>query len=84
MYIRPYILGYPCTVFTDHAACPSLLGLQCPSGELVRWAMTIQEMDLVIKHCAGKRNANADALSSIPDEPHFAEEPHSLDCNSPG
>ena len=24
-HFRPYILGYPCTVYTDHAACLSLL-----------------------------------------------------------
>ena len=47
-YFRPYILGYPCTVYTDHAACLSLLGSQHPSGKLARWAMAIQEMDLTI------------------------------------
>ena len=31
--------------------------------------MTIQEMDLVIKHHAGKKNGSAEALSRIPDEP---------------
>ncbi len=65
-YFRPYILGYPCMVFTDHAACLSLLGSQHPSGKLARWAMAIQEMDLTIKHRAGKKNGNADALSRVP------------------
>ena len=64
-YFRPFILGYPCLVFTDHAACLSLLGSPHPSGKLARWAMAIQEMDLTIKHRAGKRNGNADALSRV-------------------
>ena len=64
-YFRPFILGYPCLVFTDHAACLSLLGSPHPSGKLARWAMAIQEMDLTIKHHAGKRNGNADALSRV-------------------
>lgn len=67
-YFRPYILGYPCTVFTDHAACSSLLGSQRPSGKLARWAMAIQEMDLTIKHRSGKKNGNADALSRVPED----------------
>ncbi len=33
---------------------------------LARWAMAIQEMDLMIKHRSGKSNAGADALSRHP------------------
>ncbi len=33
---------------------------------MARWALTIQEMDLEIKHRSGKSNANADALSRNP------------------
>jgi hypothetical protein len=62
-HFRPYILGHRTTVYTDHAACTSLLNSPHPSGKLARWALTIQEMDLVIKHKAGKKNFNADALS---------------------
>ena len=65
-YFRPYILGHPCTVYTDHAACLSILNTARPSGKLARWALTIQEMDLTIKHKAGKKNGNADALSRCP------------------
>ena len=65
-YFRPYILGHRTTVYTDHAACMSLLNTARPSGKLARWALTIQEMDLVIKHRSGKSNTNADALSRIP------------------
>lgn len=60
-YFRPYILGHRTTVYTDHAACTSLLSDARPSGKLARWALTIQELDLVIKHRSGKSNANAEA-----------------------
>ena len=62
-YFRPYILGHRTTVYTDHAACTSLLNSPRPSGKLARWALAIQEMDLVIKHKSGRTNVNADALS---------------------
>lgn len=62
-YFRSYILGHRTTVYTDHAACTSLLNSTHLTGKLARWALTIQEMDLVIKHKAGRKNTNADALS---------------------
>ena len=65
-HFRPYILGYPCTVYTDHAACLSLLSSRNPSTKLARWALTIQEMNLTIKHRSVKKNANANALSRNP------------------
>lgn len=33
-YFPSYILGYPCTVYPDHATCSSLLGSQRLSGKL--------------------------------------------------
>ena len=65
-YFRPYLLGHRTIVYTDHSACTSLLNSPRPSGKLARWALTIQEMDLVIKHRSGKSNSNADALSRNP------------------
>ena len=65
-YFRQYILGHHCTVYTDHTACLSILNTARPSGKLARWALTIQEMDLSIKHKAGRKNGNADALSRCP------------------
>ena len=65
-YFRPYLLGHPCTVYTDHAACLAILNTPKPSGKLARWALTIQEMDITIKHKAGKNNTNADVLSRLP------------------
>lgn len=65
---RPYILGRRCIVFTDHAACTALLSSKHLSSKLVRWAMTIQELDLDIRHRAGRSNRVADALSRNPVE----------------
>ena len=65
-HFRPYILGHHTVVYTDHSACTSLLNNPRPSGKLARWALTIQEMDLEIKHRSGKSNVNADALSRNP------------------
>lgn len=47
-YFRPYLLGHPCAVYTDHVACLSILNTVRPSGKLARWALTIQEMDITI------------------------------------
>ena len=60
-YFRPYILGHPCLVYTDHIACLSILNTTRPSGKLARWALIIQEIDLTIRHKSGKKNTNADA-----------------------
>ena len=49
-------LGHPCTVYTDHAACLAILNTPKPLGKLARWALTIQEMDLTIRHKSGKKN----------------------------
>ncbi len=49
-YLRPYILGHHATLFTDYAACTSLLNTARPSGKLARWALAIQEMNLTIRH----------------------------------
>ena len=63
---RAYLLGHRCIIFTDHAACTSLLTNQHPSPKLARWSMTIQELDLDIRHRSGKSNLVADALSRNP------------------
>ena len=65
-HFRGYLLGHKCMAHTDHAACTSLLNTPNPSAKLARWAMIVQEMNLEIKHRAGKGNTNADALSRNP------------------
>ena len=63
---RAYLLGHHCVVYIDHSACTSLLNAKHPSPKLAQWAMAIQEMDLNIRHRAGKGNFVADALSRNP------------------
>jgi hypothetical protein len=70
-YFRPYLLGHRTIVYTDHSACVSVLNSARPSGKLARWALTIQELNLIIEHRAGKLNANADALSRNPCEVNY-------------
>ena len=53
---RPYLVGHQCVAYTDHSACTSLLNYKNPSPKLARWAMIIQELNLIIKHRLGKRN----------------------------
>ena len=65
-HFRAYIMGHRCMLYTDHAACTSLLNTPHPSAKLARWVMIVQEMNLEIKHRAGKGNTNADALSYNP------------------
>ena len=67
-HFRMYLLGHHCIVYTDHSACVSLLNTPKPSAKLARWAMTIQEFNLTIKHRAGRKNQRADALSRNPAE----------------
>ena len=74
-YFRPYLLGHKTIVFTDHSACVSVLSTARSSGKIARWALTIQELNLILKHRAGKYNTNADALSRNP-----TPEPHNESC----
>ena len=48
-----------CVVYTDHAACLSILNTAKQSGKLARWALTIEELDFTIKLKSGKNNADA-------------------------
>jgi hypothetical protein len=56
-----------CAIFLSLSAWSSMCSYtSIPSGKLARWALTIQEMDITIKHKSGKSNTNADALSRNP------------------
>ena len=65
-HFRQYLYGRTCHVYTDHEALKSLLNTPHPSGKLARWGLTLQELDLTIHYCPGKKNAKADALSRYP------------------
>ena len=38
------------------------------TGRLIRWAVRLQDLDIVVKYKQGKANANADTMSRIPTE----------------
>ena len=65
-YFRSYLLGHKVILYSDHAACTSLLNCSNPSPKLARWVMIVQEMDLTIKQRSGRSNSNADTLSRLP------------------
>ncbi|TPX51269.1 hypothetical protein SeLEV6574_g00360 [Synchytrium endobioticum] len=70
---RHYLVGDEFVVESDHS---SLQWLQSATkGRLARWALRLSEFDYQIRHKAGKKNANADALSRAPvNSPTLADE----------
>ena len=65
-HFRPYIYRHHCDIYTDHEALKSLLNTPKSSGELARWGMAIQVLDVKILHRTQRSNTNADALSCAP------------------
>ena len=61
--LRPYLEGFRFTVFTDHSSLLWLQKLNCPSGRLARWAMSLLAYDIKIIHRPGSQNQVPDALS---------------------
>ena len=66
---KPYLYGRKFTVYTDHKPLEWLMSKVEPAGRLARWALKIQEYDIVIGYRAGKVNQNADSLSRVPVPP---------------
>ena len=63
---RPYLLGRPFKLYTDHAALRWLFRTKDPKSKLVRWILALQEYNMTILPRPGQSNANADALSRLP------------------
>ena len=55
----------PVTVFTDHNPLVFLHRMYNHNQRLMRWALLVQDYNLVIKHKKGTDNIVADALSRI-------------------
>ncbi len=62
-HLRDIILGYPITVFTDHAPVTELFKGRNLTGRLARWYLTIQEFGPTFKYLLGRANVVADSLS---------------------
>ena len=66
-HFRHLILGFKTTVYSDHAPLTWLLSARHANPRLARFALKLQEFDLVMKHVAGSKNNVADALSRVYD-----------------
>ncbi len=76
---RDIILGYPITVFTDHAPVTELFKGRNLTSRLVRWYLTIQEFGATFKHLPGRTNVIADSLSGNVPVGSVAEMPSQIE-----
>ena len=63
---RFIVLGYNCTVYTDHRPLSYLFKRKLPSDcAMARWSIEIDSFNVDVKYFEGKRNVVADFLSRI-------------------
>ena len=65
-HFRPYLLGTPFTVRTDHGALSWIHKFKEPEGQIAQWVQKLQEYEFTIIHRPGTCHKNADAMSRIP------------------
>lgn len=63
---RCYVEGTRFKVITDHYSLCWLNRLKDPLGRLARWAVKLQQYDMIIEHRKGSLNVVPDALSRAP------------------
>ena len=63
---RPYLLGRPFHLRTDHNSLIWLMGFKNIEGQLSRWLEELSAYDMRIIHRPGKEHGNADGMSRIP------------------
>ncbi len=61
-HFRDSILGYPKTVFTDHAPVTELFRGRNLTGRLARWYLTLLEYEPTFKYLTGRARVVADSL----------------------
>ncbi len=61
VYLSP--TKYPIIVYTDHNPLTFLSRMKNRNQRLLRWCLTLQEFNMIVKHIKGKDNVIADALS---------------------
>ena len=59
------------TIYSDHNPLTFLAQASSHSSKLMRWALALQEYDVVLKYRESKRNAAADCLSRV--GPHLPQ-----------
>jgi hypothetical protein len=65
-HFRQYLHGRRFQLQTDHVALKWLMTTTNLQGKLATWALTLQEYDFDVLYKKGNANANADALSRLP------------------
>ena len=68
---RHYLVGRPFTVRTDHASLVWLVRFKEPQGQLARWMEELSQYNIILRHRAGRKHINADALSRMPAEEEY-------------
>ncbi|BHF70274.1 hypothetical protein SprV_0301332400 [Sparganum proliferum] len=71
---RPYLLGRPFVVRSDHKALQWLQNTKDAEGQLARWQEILQEYKFTCIYRSGKQHANADALSRRPPNTEIKED----------
>ena len=65
-HFRPYLLGQPFVLRTDHRSLQWLWNFKEPEGQVALWLEALQELDFEVIHHRGRLHSNADALLWMP------------------
>ncbi|UYV84182.1 hypothetical protein LAZ67_X001460, partial [Cordylochernes scorpioides] len=65
-HFHHYLYGQEFILRSDHDSLQWLLNFKNPEGQPARWIQRLQDYQVKIQHCPGKRHQNADTLSRRP------------------
>ena len=80
-HFKHYLRDVPFTIYTDHKPLVGLRKLPVDNERRTRWALDIDPLDWTIAHRAGKKHANADAMSRIPSVNAITNDSEPLDIH---
>lgn len=63
--LRPYLMGYPCKVNSDHKACEALFRQVSSNRRLTKWRLLLSDYKFDVEHRPGSSHAAADASSRL-------------------